>query len=109
MLLPRCHAWQPADGLPRRRGVRRRRRPSRVLLPGVRPVRLTAPVFRAAYGSVGGDDMSTVEKKPLTAEEFFDLPDPTDGTVLELVRGEVVAMPGPGLEHGEIQVNVAFQ
>jgi Uma2 family endonuclease len=51
--------------------------------------------------------MATVEKKPITAEEFLEMPDPTDGTVLELVRGEIVAMPGPGLEHGEIQVNVA--
>jgi Uma2 family endonuclease len=50
--------------------------------------------------------MATVEKKPITAEEFLEMPDPTDGTVLELVRGEIVAMPGPGLEHGEVQGNV---
>ena len=53
--------------------------------------------------------MSTVGHKLLTAEEFFDLPSPSDGTVLELVRGEVVAMPGPGFEHGEIQGNAYFQ
>jgi Uma2 family endonuclease len=46
--------------------------------------------------------------KKLTAEEFFDLPDPGDGKKRELVRGEVVVMPGPGVEHGEVQVNVAF-
>ncbi len=52
--------------------------------------------------------MATVEKRPITAEEFFQLPEPTDGTVLELVRGEIVAMPGPGVEHGEVQGNVHF-
>src|SRR5687768_4953505 len=52
--------------------------------------------------------MATVEKKPITAEEFLLMPDPTDGTVLELVRGEIVAMPGPGFEHGEVQGNVHF-
>lgn len=52
--------------------------------------------------------MATVEKKPITAEEFLDLPDPTDGTVLELVRGEIVATPGPGVEHGEVQGNVHY-
>jgi Uma2 family endonuclease len=52
--------------------------------------------------------MSTVGQRLISAEEFFDIPEPSDGTVLELVRGEVVAMPGPGLEHGEIQVNVSF-
>jgi Uma2 family endonuclease len=53
--------------------------------------------------------MSTVGQKLLTAEEFFDLPEQTDGSKLELVRGEVVAMPGPGFEHGEVQGNVYFQ
>ena len=53
--------------------------------------------------------MATVATKPLTAEEFYELPEPTDGTKLELVKGEVIAMPGPGLEHGEIQGNVYFQ
>jgi Uma2 family endonuclease len=43
--------------------------------------------------------------KPLTAEEFFALPDPPDGSRQELVRGEVVTRPGPGVEHGEIQGN----
>jgi Uma2 family endonuclease len=53
-----------------------------------------------------GDRMSTVGKKLLTAEEYFLLPDPNDGTIQELVRGEIVAMPQPGLEHGEVQLNV---
>ncbi|MGL6096248.1 MAG: Uma2 family endonuclease [Fimbriiglobus sp.] len=53
--------------------------------------------------------MATVQHKLMTAEEYFDLPVPTDGTKLELIRGEVVAMPRPGLEHGEIQGNIYFQ
>jgi Uma2 family endonuclease len=58
--------------------------------------------------SRGVTKMSTVQQRLLTAGEFFDLPEPTDGSVQELVRGEVVTMPGPGFEHGEVQVNVAF-
>ncbi|MDB5307642.1 MAG: hypothetical protein JWO38_1844 [Gemmataceae bacterium] len=50
--------------------------------------------------------MATVETKKLTAEEFFQLPDPKDGSKLELVRGEIVAMPGPGVEHGEGQLSL---
>jgi len=45
--------------------------------------------------------MSTAtQKKLLTAEEFFLLPDPGDGSQQELVRGEVVTMPPPGGLHG---------
>lgn len=53
--------------------------------------------------------MSTVATPPklITAEEFFELPDPPDGSKQELVRGEVVTMPPPTFEHGEVQVNVA--
>ena len=53
--------------------------------------------------------MSTVATatKLLTAEEFYELPDPLDGSKQELVRGEVVTMPPPTFEHGEVQVNVA--
>jgi Uma2 family endonuclease len=41
--------------------------------------------------------MSTItQKRPLTAEEFFLLPDPGDGSQQELVRGEVITMPPPG-------------
>jgi len=39
-------------------------------------------------------------KKLLTAEEFFLLPEPTDGSQQELVRGEVITMPPPGGLHG---------
>ena len=52
--------------------------------------------------------MATVEKKLLTAEEFYDLPDPGDGSKQELVRGEVISMAAPGFEHGEVQGNVHF-
>lgn len=51
--------------------------------------------------------MATVETKPVTAAEYAALPEPTDGTRLELIRGEVVAMPRPTWEHGEIAGNVA--
>lgn len=53
--------------------------------------------------------MSIAATKPLTAEEFFALPDPKDGTRLELVRGGIVAMPGPGWEHSEVQGNTYHQ
>lgn len=52
--------------------------------------------------------MATVETKPITAEEFFRMPDPNDGSKLELVQGEIVAMPGPGFEHGEVQLTVGM-
>lgn len=45
--------------------------------------------------------MSTaVQQKLLTAEEFYLLGDPRDGSQQELVRGEVVTMPPPGGLHG---------
>lgn len=44
--------------------------------------------------------MSTIVQKLLTAEEFFLLPDPPDGSQQELVRGEIVTMPPPGGLHG---------
>jgi Uma2 family endonuclease len=45
--------------------------------------------------------MSAVtQKKLLTAEEFFLLPDPEDGSQQELVRGEIITMPPPGGMHG---------
>ena len=47
--------------------------------------------------------MPATATKPLTAEEFFALPD--DGRKLELVRGEVTVMSSPGLRHGEAQGN----
>jgi Uma2 family endonuclease len=52
--------------------------------------------------------MSTTTTRLLSAEEFFQLPAPQDGSKRELVRGEVVTMPNPGLEHGEVQGNVYF-
>lgn len=45
--------------------------------------------------------MSTVtQKKLLSAEEFFLLPDPEDGSRQELVRGEIITMPPAGGLHG---------
>jgi Uma2 family endonuclease len=40
------------------------------------------------------------QHKQMTAEEFFLLPDPADGSRQELVRGEVITMPPPGGLHG---------
>lgn len=40
----------------------------------------------------------------LTAEEFFDRPEPMDGSKEELVRGKVITMSAPGLRHGEVQL-----
>jgi len=44
--------------------------------------------------------MSTTTHKLITAEEFFLLPQPSNGARQELVRGEVVTMPPPGGLHG---------
>jgi Uma2 family endonuclease len=45
--------------------------------------------------------MSTAApKKLLTAEEFFQLPNPADGSQQELVRGEIITMPPPVGFHG---------
>ncbi len=49
--------------------------------------------------------MSIGALKLLTAEQFSRLPDPSDGSKQELVRGEIITMPPPGVEHGEIQGN----
>lgn len=51
--------------------------------------------------------MSTVATKAMTVDEFYELPEPEDGSKLELVKGEIIVMPNPGVEHGEIQVNIA--
>jgi Uma2 family endonuclease len=50
--------------------------------------------------------MPAVKKKLLTAEEFFRLPEPPDGSRQELVRGEVVTMAAPGFEHCDIQAQI---
>lgn len=52
--------------------------------------------------------MATVSTKPTTVEEYQLLPDPTDGTRLELHKGEVVAVSRPNWEHGEIAINIGF-
>lgn len=44
--------------------------------------------------------MATVEQPLMTIEEFAKLPDPPNGSRLELVRGEVVVMPPPKGKHG---------
>lgn len=44
--------------------------------------------------------MSITAKHLITAEEFFLMPDPEDGSQQELVRGEIITMPPPGALHG---------
>ncbi|HET6572487.1 MAG TPA: Uma2 family endonuclease [Fimbriiglobus sp.] len=46
--------------------------------------------------------MATVERPLLTVEEFMKLPDPPDGSKMELAKGEVVLMPPPKGRHGVI-------
>lgn len=50
--------------------------------------------------------MSVATRQLVTAEEYLAMPEPTDGSRLELVRGEVVVMPRPTWEHGEVAGNV---
>ena len=51
---------------------------------------------------------ATTTKKLLSAEEFAKLPNPSDGSRQELVRGEVITVPPPRVVHGLVQVNVVF-
>jgi len=52
--------------------------------------------------------MSSETGTLITAEEFFRMPEPANGSRQELVRGVVVTMPPPGFQHVDIQINVAF-
>jgi Uma2 family endonuclease len=45
---------------------------------------------------------ASTHKKLLTAEDFFLLPAPGDGSLQELVRGEIINRPPPGGMHGVI-------
>lgn len=44
--------------------------------------------------------MTPTIHKTVTAEEFAQMPDPPDGSLQELVRGEIETMPPPGGLHG---------
>jgi Uma2 family endonuclease len=44
--------------------------------------------------------MATVAQKLITAEEFFRMPQPPDGSQQELVRGVIITMPPPAARHG---------
>jgi Uma2 family endonuclease len=53
--------------------------------------------------------MSSTATQLVTAQEFFRRPGPIDGQREELVRGEVITMPSPGLRHGEVAMRVGFR
>ncbi len=53
--------------------------------------------------------MATVTTKPITAEEFALMPDPADGSKMELVRGEVVFMPPPKGRHGIVCTRIVLR
>jgi Uma2 family endonuclease len=57
---------------------------------------------------VEGLQMSAVAQKLITADEYFQMPDPPDGSRDELVKGVIVTMAQPGFRHGEVQTNIAF-
>lgn len=50
--------------------------------------------------------MSVIATKRYTVEEFMRLPDPPDGSKQELVQGEIVTMPPPHFDHGEVQLAI---
>jgi Uma2 family endonuclease len=52
--------------------------------------------------------MSTVQQPLVSADEFARMPDPADGSRLELVRGEIVEMPPPKGKHGIVCSEVAW-
>ena len=51
--------------------------------------------------------MSMVIARAVTAEEFGRMPEPTDGSKQELVRGEIEEMPPPQGRHGYLQLEFA--
>jgi Uma2 family endonuclease len=52
--------------------------------------------------------MSAVAEKLITADEFFQMPEPADGSKQELVKGVIVTVAQPGFRHGEVQTTIAF-
>ena len=52
--------------------------------------------------------MSAVAQKLITADEFFRMPEPPDGSKQELVKGVVITMTAPGFRHGDVQSRIAF-
>src|SRR5262249_14214999 len=44
--------------------------------------------------------------RPITAEEYFQMPPPPDGSKVELVRGELITVCRPGFEHGLRQLRI---
>ncbi len=53
--------------------------------------------------------MSTATAQLITAEEFFRMPAPPDGSLQELVRGRVETMPPPSTYHGVCCMEIGFR
>lgn len=67
------------------------------------PIHLAVDLFAVtAYGR----SMSTLSEKPLTAEQYFQLPD--TGRPAELIHGRVVAINPPGVKHGYYCFRLAY-
>jgi Uma2 family endonuclease len=52
--------------------------------------------------------VSTVAQKLITADEFYRMPEPADGSKQELVHGEILTSPVNGYRHGLVQGAIAF-
>lgn len=52
--------------------------------------------------------MPALLNKLVTAEEFANFPEPSDGSKEELLRGEVISMPPPKGRHGGVQARIAY-
>lgn len=50
--------------------------------------------------------MASVATRLITAEEYFQMPPPPDGSKMELVRGELVTVCRPGFRHGLRQLRI---
>src|ERR1700677_3722574 len=50
--------------------------------------------------------MAVISEKLITADEFVLMPNPSDGSRQELVRGAIITMPPPGFRHGLRQMRI---
>ncbi|MEO9256276.1 MAG: Uma2 family endonuclease, partial [Tepidiformaceae bacterium] len=50
---------------------------------------------------------TTVTERLLSADEFARIPDPCDGSRMELIEGRVVMAPPPGGQHGKRSLRIS--